>query len=90
MQKAKKKDIIEKIAMENGVSKVNAEHMYYTVINAIVELMSDNDGVSCTGLGTFKWHKRHARRARNPKTGEAVWVDEKMVVKFRPGPKLSN
>ena len=78
MQKAKKKDIIEKIAMENGVSKVRAEEMYYTVISAIVDLMHENDGVSCSGLGTFRWHERKARRARNPKTGDRIWIEDKM------------
>jgi len=35
--------------------------------------------------------KRRARKARNPRTGEAIWVKASKYVRFRPGrtPKRS-
>jgi len=32
--------------------------------------------------------KRAARRARNPRTGEKVFVEEKYVVTFKPGKQM--
>ena len=36
-------------------------------------------------FGVFSVVRRKARLARNPKTGDAVQVPEKSVVKFKPG-----
>lgn len=48
-----------------------------------------HDGiVRLDGVGTFKVVQKPARIGRNPRTGEAVEVPAKAVVKFKPSSKL--
>ncbi len=41
-----------------------------------------------TGFGPFVVSKRRARKARNPRTGEAIRVKASKSVRFRPGQTL--
>lgn len=48
-----------------------------------------HDGVArLDGIGTFKVVQKPAHIGRNPRTGEAVEVPAKAVVKFKPSSKL--
>ena len=44
--------------------------------------------IELRGLGTFEIRTRRGRKARNPKTGEAVIVNDHGVAHFRPGREL--
>ena len=44
--------------------------------------------VRLDGVGTFKVVTRAARKSRNPHTGEAIDVPEKLAVKFKASKKL--
>jgi len=61
-------------------------------INSILEHMSqsliDGDRIEIRGFGSIGLRYRAPRIGRNPKTGEAVRVDEKYVPHFKPGRML--
>ena len=44
-----------------------------------------NENIEIRGFGTFRTKINKARRARNPKTGESINVDEKKSVHFKMG-----
>lgn len=46
------------------------------------------DRVELRGFGAFTVKKREARTGRNPRTGETVSVDEKVVPFFKAGKEL--
>jgi len=46
------------------------------------------NGWNCGGFGAFTVKKRDARTGRNPRTGEAVPLDEKAVPFFKAGKEL--
>ena len=46
------------------------------------------DRVELRGFGAFSVKERDARKGRNPRTGEAVAVDEKVVPFFKTGKEL--
>ena len=50
--------------------------------------MARGDRVELRGFGAFSVKKRDARNGRNPKTGEAVDVDQKHVPFFKTGKLL--
>ncbi|GAB5375089.1 MAG: hypothetical protein AcusKO_15510 [Acuticoccus sp.] len=50
--------------------------------------MRDGNRVEIRGFGAFSVRKRNARTGRNPRTGEAVEVEEKAVPFFRTGKEL--
>ncbi len=62
------------------------------VVNAILDTISDalaeGRRVELRGFGTFTLKKREARAGRNPRTGEAVSISEKVVPAFRTGKEM--
>jgi DNA-binding protein HU-beta len=55
----------------------------------IEEALEAGDKVTLVGFGTFSTYRRPARRGRNPKTGSAIKIDSKHVVKFKSGTRLN-
>lgn len=81
-----KTEIINNIAEEHGISKVAAKAIFEQVFNDITEaVLSKKTGnkITVPGFGTFKMDKRPARTGRNPRTGEAMNIPAKQVIKFK-------
>ncbi|NBD30812.1 MAG: integration host factor subunit beta [Alphaproteobacteria bacterium] len=82
-------ELIEKIADENPhLYQRDVERIVNTVFESIIDAMSDGNRVELRGFGAFSVKKRDARVGRNPRTGEAVQVDEKHVPFFKTGKLL--
>ncbi|MFK8009143.1 MAG: HU family DNA-binding protein [Saprospiraceae bacterium] len=84
-----KGDLINKVAEEANLTKAQATDALNTLFNVIGETLADGDKVSLVGFGTFSSNHRAARVGRNPKTGEALQIAAKNVVKFKPGKELA-
>ncbi|MCB1233364.1 MAG: integration host factor subunit beta, partial [Verrucomicrobiae bacterium] len=56
-----------------------------TFFDEIAERLTEGGRVELRGFGAFSTRYRHARRGRNPRTGEAVSVPDKRVPYFKPG-----
>ncbi len=84
-----KGDLINKIAEEANLTKAQASDALSATLSAISETLKDGDKASLIGFGTFSVTERSARTGRNPKTGAAIDIPAKMVVKFKPGKELS-
>jgi integration host factor subunit beta len=77
------------------VLRVSAQnpHLYQRdvelVVNAILDEITDaltrGDRVELRGFGAFSVKKRPSRTGRNPRTGEKVAVDQKVVPFFKTG-----
>jgi DNA-binding protein HU-beta len=59
------------------------------LFDALAASLVAGDEVRVQGFGTLKAAERPARVGRNPRTGEAVKVAARRVVRFRPGSTLS-
>lgn len=82
-------ELIEKIAAENPhLYQRDVERIVNTVFERIIDAMSEGNRVELRGFGAFSVKKRDARIGRNPRTGEAVQVDEKHVPFFKTGKLL--
>ena len=66
----------------------DVERIVSTVLDEISVALSNGDRVELRGFGAFSVKVRPARQGRNPRTGEAVSVEEKRVPFFRTGPEL--
>ena len=79
-------ELIEKIAKENPhLYHTDAERIVSTVFDEITKALKDGNRVELRGFGVFSVRTRKPRKARNPKTGEAVMVDQKTVPFFKAG-----
>ncbi len=84
-----KSELIQKIADENPeLSHAEAERIVNTVFDMITDALAQGKRVELRGFGAFSVKKRDARLGRNPRTGEAVDVDEKHVPFFKTGKLL--
>ena len=82
-------ELIQKIADENPhLTQRHVERIVNTVFEEIIEALSKGDRVELRGFGAFTVKHRDARTGRNPRTGEAVPVDEKSVPFFKAGKEL--
>jgi len=58
--------------------------------DSIKKALLDGDRVDIRGFGTFFVKKHDSYEGRNPRTGEKVFVEEKLTPCFRPGKKFKN
>jgi integration host factor subunit beta len=82
-------ELLQLLADENPhLFHRDVERILDTVFQEIIEAMARGDRVELRGFGAFSVKKRDARNGRNPKTGEAVDVDQKYVPFFKTGKLL--
>ena len=82
-------ELIQKIADENPhLYQRDVERIVNTIFEEIITAMSKGDRVELRGFGAFSVKRREARTGRNPRTGEAVDVEEKHVPFFKTGKLL--
>ena len=82
-------ELIQKIAEENPhLTQRDTERIVNVIFDCIVEALSKGSRVELRGFGAFSVKKRDGRTGRNPRTGEAVRVDEKHVPFFKTGKLL--
>lgn len=83
-----KSELINAMAAESGLSKVDSKKALDAFINAVGKAMKAGEKVSLVGFGTFSVSERAARTGINPSTKETIEIPAKKVVKFKPGTEL--
>lgn len=84
-----KSELIQKLADENPhLFQRDLENVVNAVLDEIGDAMSRGDRVELRGFGAFSVKNRPARTGRNPRTGEAVDVEEKYVPQFKAGKEI--
>ena len=78
-----KADIVEKVAEGTGLTKLETEAIVEGFLNTVIQALRDGKGIEIRGFGSYKVKKKNARYARNPRTGEKVYVDEHYVPVFK-------
>ncbi len=82
-------ELIQKIAEENPhLYQRDVERIVNTIFEEITSAMAHGNRVELRGFGAFSVKQRDARQGRNPRTGEAVDVEEKCVPFFKTGKLL--
>lgn len=66
----------------------DVEKIVQTIFDEIAEALAQGERVELRGFGAFSVKRREARQGRNPRTGEAVQVDEKLIPFFKTGKQL--
>jgi DNA-binding protein HU-beta len=84
-----KQDLIEVIAKQSGLTKIDAKKALDAYIDATSKALKKGDRVALVGFGSFSVSKRAARKGRNPQSGKEIKIPAKKVVKFRAGAVLS-
>ena len=84
-----KSELIQRIAEINPhLYRRDVERIVNTIFDEITTALSRGDRVELRGFGAFSVKQRDARVGRNPRTGEKVEVEEKVVPYFKTGKQL--
>ena len=84
-----KGDLIEAVAKQVKLSKVQAGEALEAVLGAVKGALKKGDKVALVGFGTFSVVKRNARTGINPATGKKIQIKAKKVAKFKAGADLA-
>ena len=79
-----KQNIVNIVSEATGLTKVETETVMNGVMATIVESLGRNERVELRGFGTFGVKHRMPKKARNPGTGETVYLPERYVPTFKP------
>ena len=84
-----KSELIAELSSENPhLRAADVELIVATIFEEITAALARGERVELRGFGAFTVKHRDARTGRNPRTGEAVPVDEKAVPFFKAGKEL--
>ena len=79
-----KAQFVEAIALDAHLTKVEARKAVDAMIRVTVQSLREGERLTLTGLGTFSVQQKAERVGRNPRTGAAVKIPPRKVIKFRP------
>ncbi len=83
-----KKEIVKTISDAIGLTQLKTKEIVQNTFDAIVDALVEERRIELRNFGVFEVKKRAARKARNPRTGDKVYVPEKYVVTFKPGKEM--
>ncbi|MCH7964273.1 MAG: integration host factor subunit beta [Bacteroidetes bacterium] len=78
-----KADIVDRVAAGTGLTKLETEAIIEGFFKTVIESLKDGRGIEIRGFGSYRVKKKNSRQARNPKTGQQVFVPEHYVPTFK-------
>jgi integration host factor subunit alpha len=73
----------EAVYQEVGLSRNESAELVESVLNHIVDSLSNGDSVKISSFGSFHVRSKGGRIGRNPKTGQEVPIQPRKVLIFR-------
>lgn len=84
-----KSELVLRLAEQNPhLYQRDIENIVNAILDTIVDALANGDRVELRGFGAFSVKTRDARNGRNPRTGELVSVDEKVIPVFKTGKEM--
>ncbi len=83
-----KVELIDAVAEKAGMTKVDARKAVDAIVNVSKEELKKGGKIALVGFGTMGVVKRPARQGRNPRTGKAIKIAAKNIVKFKAAANL--
>ena len=78
-----KADIVERVAEGTGLTKLETEAIIEGFLDTVIQFLKEGKRIEIRGFGSYRVKKKAARYARNPRTGEKVFVEEHYVPVFK-------
>ena len=83
-----KDHIINSICNELGVPKRKSAELLESLLKLVLKTLEEGEDVLISGFGKFCVKEKHARKGRNPATGEDLVLGSRRVVTFKCSPIL--
>jgi len=85
-----KVEIARAVSEKANITQLAAKQVVQNVLDVISETLIKENRIELRNFGVLEVRERAARKARNPRTGEAVQVKKKRVVVFKAGKALED
>ena len=84
-----KKDLAQAVAESTGISKLPALQMADSLFTVMRETLIEGNRIEVRGFGVLETKNTKPKpAARNPRTGEVVYVPARRKAHFKPGKEL--
>lgn len=83
-----KEELIQEICKDTRLSKRQIREVLDSLFTNVIYYIAHGRRVTIHGFGTFEIQHRNSRVGRNPHTGEAIPIPERVIPKFVPGETL--
>lgn len=79
-----KADLIHKVYETHDLTKAQATEAIETFLRLSKRCLENGNDLLLSGFGKFNVKQKKSRRGRNPQTGDALMLDARTVVTFKP------
>ena len=84
-----KKEIIQEVSNELGITQTQSSKAFHLIIDIIARELAKANNVVVRDFGTFETKIAKGRPGRNPKDpGRTIQIPDRVVVKFQVGKAL--
>ena len=73
-----------------GFSKREAADVVDKVLDVMKDTLAKGEKLKISGFGSFSVRSKHARKGRNPQTGETITIAPRRVVTFKASQMLKD
>jgi nucleoid DNA-binding protein len=84
-----KREIVQQIAAELGVDQLLTKKIVQKCLDSIIETLVESGRIELRNFGVFEVKHRAARKARNPKTNQEVFVPARKMIAFQAGKNVA-
>lgn len=85
-----KTELAKLLSKNFELSNSQSNEIIKYILETIKTSLTKNKPVAFIGFGTFSVKKRPARKGRNPRTGEAIKIPARKVIRFSVGKALKD
>ncbi|MBV5340023.1 MAG: integration host factor subunit alpha [Deltaproteobacteria bacterium] len=85
-----KADIFEKVQESIGITRKESAEMVEAVFAIIKSTLESGENLKISGFGSFIVKQKADRRGRNPQTGEAITIEARRILTFKPSDLLKD
>ncbi|MDR1520618.1 MAG: HU family DNA-binding protein [Planctomycetota bacterium] len=85
-----KNDMALKIAKEMKMHQTNIKRIVQMTLDEIINTLMREGRLELRNFGVFEVKTRKRRKARNPRTGQEVMVEERQTISFKGGKYMTD
>lgn len=86
----KKSELIDRVAKDAKIPRAAAERAINSFAATVTNCLKKGDKITLPGFGTFLVSNRSARKGRNPRTGQEIYIPAVRIPKFKVGKGLKD
>lgn len=83
MANTTKHDLIASVSKFTGLTQADTKIVVEELLESISDILESGKSIEIRGFGTFYTKARKPRPARNPKTGEVIPLEKRIVPLFK-------